>query len=60
MSVAYCSVTLHEEILLYASAEILPGYTEVALSPPGLTAGSSYSSYVIPGYTTLSYSEPVT
>lgn len=39
---------------------ILSGCTQVALSPPGLTAGSSISSYVIHGYTTPSYCEPVT
>lgn len=29
-------------------------------SPPGLTVGSSFSSYVIPGYTTPGHCEPVT
>lgn len=39
---------------------ILSGCTEVALSPPGLTAGISISSYVICGYATPSDCEPVT
>lgn len=43
-----------------ASEEILPGCTKVAPSPPELTGGSSFSSYVIPDYTTLSYCELVT